>query len=68
MSEYGRCHDCGGTGGSHYNDCIYDGTGERGTYHHTSGVSTSNFIIIGIILSLIFPPFVFIFLFILFHM
>ena len=23
----GNCPDCGGSGGNHYNDCSYDGTG-----------------------------------------
>lgn len=68
MSEYGRCNDCGATGGSHFNDCDYDGTDNRGIYHHSSGISDGAFIVIGIILSLIFPPFAFLFLFILMHM
>lgn len=42
MSEYGRCHDCGGTGGSHYNDCIYDGTeGGYSSYSRGKGSNVS---------------------------
>lgn len=32
MSEQGRCNDCGGTNGNHFNDCSYDGTSGRGYY------------------------------------
>lgn len=36
MSEHGHCHDCGGSDGHHYNDCMYDGTNSTGGYHHRS--------------------------------
>lgn len=26
MSEYGRCPDCGGSNGNHFDDCTYEGT------------------------------------------
>lgn len=37
MSEDQRhCPDCGGSNGSHYNDCIYDGTDGPGSYFRGS--------------------------------
>lgn len=35
MSEHGNhghCPDCGGSGGHHFNDCIYDGVGSGRGY------------------------------------
>ena len=43
MSEHGHCHDCGGTDGHHYNDCIYDGTdGGYSSYSRGGGSGASS--------------------------
>lgn len=42
MSEHGHCHDCGGSYGHHYNDCIYDGTdGGYSSYSRRNGTNVS---------------------------
>lgn len=42
MSEDHRnCPDCGGSNGSHYNDCIYDGTDDPGSYSKRSKGSSN---------------------------
>ena len=43
MSKHGHCHDCGGTDGHHYNDCIYDGTdGGYSSYSRGGGSGASS--------------------------
>ena len=42
MSEDSRhCPDCGGSNGSHYSDCIYDGTDGPGSYSFSSKGSSN---------------------------
>lgn len=41
--SHGHCHDCGGTDGHHYNDCIYDGTdGGYSSYTRGGGSGASS--------------------------
>ena len=43
MSEYGNhghFPDCGGSGGHHFNDCIYDGVGSSGGYSRGNSSDT----------------------------
>ena len=57
MSEYGSCPDCGGTGGSHYNDCDYDGTnGNIGYSRGASDFARGFVMVLAIIAGLICPP------------
>ena len=49
----GNCPDCGGSGGNHYNDCPYDGTG--GGYSGGPGEVFGLQILIGIAAFFVVP-------------
>jgi len=60
MSEHGHerhCIDCGGSGGHHFNDCIYDGENSgRGYSSNTSDTAKWIVLVASVIFMGLCPP------------